>query len=38
MREGEERCYGVLVGESEDRRPLGKERRRWENIIKMFLK
>jgi hypothetical protein len=27
-------AYGVLVGESEERRPLGRLRRKWEDNIK----
>jgi hypothetical protein len=35
---GEGRCvYRVLVGRSEERRPLGRPRRRWEDNIKMDL-
>jgi hypothetical protein len=30
--------YRVLVGKREERRPLGKPRRRWEDNIKMDLK
>jgi hypothetical protein len=29
--------YGVLVGNPEGRRPLGRPRRRWENNIKINL-
>ena len=29
--------YRALVGKSEGKRPLGRPRRRWENIIKMDL-
>ena len=29
--------YKVLVGKPEEKRPLGKPRRRWENNIKMEL-
>jgi hypothetical protein len=32
---GENRCMQVLVGKSRGRRPLGRQRRRWENNIKM---
>jgi hypothetical protein len=36
---GEERgAYRILVGRPEGRRPLGRARRRWENVIKMDLK
>jgi hypothetical protein len=35
---GERRSvYRVLVGESEEKRPLGRTRRRWEDNIKMDL-
>jgi hypothetical protein len=35
---GEERgVYRVLVGKPEGKRPLGRSRRRWEDIIKMYL-
>ena len=35
---GEERgVHRVLVGKSEDKRPLGRPRRRWEDNIKMYL-
>ena len=35
---GEERgVYGVLVGKSEGRRPLGRRRRRWVDNIRMDL-
>jgi hypothetical protein len=30
--------YRILVGRSEDRRPLGRPRSRWENNIKMDLR
>jgi hypothetical protein len=30
--------YGVLVGRSEGKRPLGRPRRRWEDNIKMDLR
>jgi len=30
--------YGVLVGRSKDKRPLGRPRYRWEDNIKMNLK
>ena len=33
----EERRYRALVGKCEGKRPLGRHRRRWENIIKMDL-
>jgi len=29
--------YGVLVGKSEGKRPLGRPRRSWEDNIKMYL-
>jgi len=29
--------YRVLVGKPEGKRPLGRPRRRWENIITMYL-
>jgi hypothetical protein len=36
---GERRgAYRALVGKPEERRPLGRPRRRWENKIKMDLK
>jgi hypothetical protein len=28
----------VLVGKSEDERPLGRPRMRWENIVNIYLK
>jgi hypothetical protein len=31
--EGEERCIEVLVWKPEEKRPLGRPRRRWENNI-----
>jgi hypothetical protein len=34
---GEERCIQVLVGKPEEKRPLGRPRRRWEDNIKMDL-
>jgi hypothetical protein len=34
----EERCIQGLVGKLEEKRPLGRPRRRWENNIKMDLK
>jgi hypothetical protein len=30
--------YGVLVGNSEGKRPLGRPRRRWEDNIKMYFR
>jgi hypothetical protein len=30
--------YNILVGRPEDRRPLGRPRRRWEDNIKMDLR
>ena len=37
-RTGEGRCvHRVLVGKPEGKRPLGRPRRRWEDIIKMDL-
>ena len=39
VRMGERRgAYRVLVGKPEDRRPLGRTRRKWEDIIKMDLR
>jgi len=39
VRMGERRgAYRVLVGKPEDRRPLGRPRRKWEDIIKMDLR
>jgi hypothetical protein len=35
---GGERCYRVLVGRPEGKRPLGRPRRRWENNIKLDLR
>jgi hypothetical protein len=36
---GEKRnAYRILVGKSEDKRPLGRPRRRWVNNIKMNLR
>jgi len=32
---GEERCIQGLVGKPEGKRPLGRDRRRWEDNIKM---
>ena len=32
----EERCIQVLVGKLEEKRPLGKPRRRWENSINLL--
>jgi hypothetical protein len=32
------RVYTVLVGRPEGKRPLGRPRRRWEDIIKMDLR
>jgi hypothetical protein len=34
MREGRD-VYRVLVGKPEGKRPLGRPRRRWEDIIRM---
>jgi len=31
------RVYGVLVGKTEGKRPLGRSRRRWEDNIKLDL-
>jgi len=31
----EEKVYGVLVGKLEGKRPIGRDRRRWEDNIKM---
>jgi hypothetical protein len=39
VRMGEVRdAYGILVGRPEERRPLGRPRRRWEDNIKMDLR
>jgi hypothetical protein len=36
---GEERkVYKVLVGKPEGRRPLGRPRRRWEDVVRMDLR
>jgi hypothetical protein len=35
---GGERCFRVLVGRPEGKRPLGRPRRRWEDNIKMDLR
>jgi hypothetical protein len=36
---GEERkVYKVLVGKPEGKRPLGRPRRRWEDVIRMYLR
>jgi len=36
---GERRgVYRILVGKHEGKRPLGRDRRRWDSIIKMDLK
>ena len=35
--EGKKRCVGVMVGNPEEKRPIGRPRRRWENNIKMDL-
>jgi hypothetical protein len=36
---GEERkVYKVLVGKPEGKRPLGRPRRRWEDVIRMDLR
>jgi hypothetical protein len=38
-RMGEERkVYNVLVGKPAGRRPLGRPRRRWENLVRMDLR
>ena len=34
---GGEGFYSVLVGKPEEKRPMGRPRRRWETIIKMGL-
>jgi hypothetical protein len=34
---GEDRVHRVLVGKTEEKRPLGRPRRRWEDNIKMDL-
>jgi hypothetical protein len=31
-------AYRVLVGKPEEKRPVGRSKRRWENNIKMYLK
>jgi hypothetical protein len=31
-------AYRILVGKSKGKRPLGRQRRRWKNIIKMGIK
>jgi hypothetical protein len=31
-------AYRILVGKPEEKRPLGRPRRSWENNIKMYLK
>jgi hypothetical protein len=37
-RKGEDRCvHRVLVGKPEEKKPLGRQRRRWEDNIKMDL-
>jgi len=39
VRMGERRgVYRILVGKHEGKRPLGRDRRRWDSIIKMDLK
>jgi hypothetical protein len=35
---GGERCFRVLVGKPEGKRPLGRPRRRWEDNIKLDLR
>jgi len=35
---GRERCYRVLVGRPEGKRPLGRPRDKWEDNIKMDLR
>jgi hypothetical protein len=35
---GAEECIQDLVGEAEGKKPLGRRRRRWEDIIKMCLR
>jgi hypothetical protein len=35
---GGERCYRVLIGRPEGKRPLGRTRRRWEDSIKIDLR
>jgi hypothetical protein len=38
-RMGDERkMYKVLVGKPEERRPLGRQRRRWDDGIRMYLR
>jgi len=34
---GKKRCVGTFVGRPEERRPLGRPRRRWEHYITMDL-
>jgi hypothetical protein len=35
---GENSAYRVLVGKSEEKRPLGRSRCRWENNVKILLR
>jgi len=35
--EGKKRCVGVMVGNPEEKRPIGRPKRRWENNIKTDL-
>jgi hypothetical protein len=35
---GDRKVYKVLVGKSEGKRPLGRPRRRWEDVIRMDLR
>jgi hypothetical protein len=37
MRE-ERKVYKILVGKPEEKRPLGRPRRRWEDVIRMDLR
>jgi hypothetical protein len=36
--ERREKCTGFLVGNQEGKRPLGRPRRRWEDVIRMHLR
>jgi hypothetical protein len=38
MHGGGERCFQVLVGKPEGKRPLGRPRHKWEDNIKMDLR
>jgi hypothetical protein len=35
---GEAECYRILVAKPEEKRPLGRPRRRWVNNIKIYLR